>query len=41
MGNLFRCGLQIAIYCGVEEELEAKTNESYENMKAEGWIELG
>jgi hypothetical protein len=39
--DLFRCGLQIAIHYGVEQELEAKINESYEKMKAEGLIELG
>lgn len=39
--DLFRCGLQIAIYYGVEKELEAKINESYEKMKAQGLIELG
>ncbi|HET9914628.1 MAG TPA: hypothetical protein VFQ13_22225 [Anaerolineales bacterium] len=28
--DLFRFGLQVAIYYGVEQELEAKINESYE-----------
>lgn len=39
--DLFRCGLQIAIYYGIEKELESKINESYKKMKAEGLIELG
>ncbi len=39
--DLLRCGLQVAIYYGVESELGGKINESHEKMKAEGLIELG
>lgn len=35
--DLMRCGLQIAIYYGLE--LENKINESYTKMKTEGLIE--
>jgi len=37
--DLIRCGLQIAIYYGLEHELENKINESYTKMKADGLIE--
>jgi len=36
--DLLRCALQIAIYYGIEEEIETKINESYEKMKKEGLI---
>jgi NTP pyrophosphatase (non-canonical NTP hydrolase) len=36
--DLLRCGLQIAIYYGVQKELDTKINEAYEIMKAEGLI---
>lgn len=36
--DLLRCTLQIAIYYGVEEELEMKINEAYERMQAEGLV---
>lgn len=36
--DLLRCGLQIAIYYGIQKELEITINESYEKMKAEGLI---
>jgi NTP pyrophosphatase (non-canonical NTP hydrolase) len=34
--DLLRCGLQIAIYYGIQKELETKIHESYEKMKTEG-----
>jgi NTP pyrophosphatase (non-canonical NTP hydrolase) len=37
--DLLRCGLQIAIYYGVEKELEATISESYERMKLAGLFE--
>ena len=37
--DLLRCTLQIAIYYGVEAELENKINDSYEKMKIEGSIQ--
>jgi NTP pyrophosphatase (non-canonical NTP hydrolase) len=36
--DLLRCTLQMAIFCGVEDELEQKINDSYEQMRAEGLI---
>ena len=36
--DLLRCTLQIAIYYGVEDELENKINGSYEKMRTEGLI---
>ena len=36
--DLLRCALQIAIYYGIESELETKINVSYEKMKEEGLI---
>jgi NTP pyrophosphatase (non-canonical NTP hydrolase) len=36
--DLIRCGLQVAIYYGLEGELETRINESYEKMKSEGLI---
>lgn len=36
--DLLRCTLQVAIYYGIEEELEAKINESYRKMQAEGLV---
>jgi NTP pyrophosphatase (non-canonical NTP hydrolase) len=37
--DVLRCGLQVAIYYSIGEELEARINDSYEKMKAEGFIE--
>jgi NTP pyrophosphatase (non-canonical NTP hydrolase) len=37
--DLLRCGLQVAIYYGIEQELERRINESYEKMKLEGLVE--
>jgi NTP pyrophosphatase (non-canonical NTP hydrolase) len=37
--DVLRCALQIATYYGIEVELEASINRSYEQMKAEGLIE--
>lgn len=36
--DLLRCGLQVAIYYGLERELEEKINESHEKMRLEGLI---
>ena len=36
--DVLRCALQIAVYYGIEAELEASINHSYEKMKAEGLI---
>jgi len=36
--DLLRCSLQIAIYYGIEDDLEKKINESYEKMENEGLI---
>lgn len=36
--DLLRCGLQVAIYYGLEQELEKRIDESFEKMKAEGLI---
>ena len=38
--DLMRCALQIAIYYGIEDELEQKINASYEKMKDEGLIRV-
>ncbi len=38
--DLLRCSLQVAIYYGIERELEAKIDESYKKMREEGLIEL-
>jgi len=37
--DLLRCALQVSIYYGIEEELERKTNESYEKMREDGSIQ--
>lgn len=37
--DLLRCGLQVALYYGLEGELENQINKSYEKMRAEGLIE--
>jgi NTP pyrophosphatase (non-canonical NTP hydrolase) len=37
--DVLRCGLQIAIYYGIEADLEARIHESYEKMRAEGLID--
>jgi NTP pyrophosphatase (non-canonical NTP hydrolase) len=37
--DVLRCSLQFAIYYGVEKELEAKIQASYETMKAQGFIQ--
>ena len=37
--DVLRCSLQVAIYYGIERDLETKINDSYELMKAEGIIE--
>jgi hypothetical protein len=37
--DLLRCTLQIAIYYGIEEELETRINEAYVKMQSEGLIE--
>ena len=36
--NVLRCALQIATYYGIEAELEAAINTSYQRMKTEGLI---
>lgn len=36
--DILRCGLQIAIHYGIEQELELTINASYEKMKLEGLI---
>jgi NTP pyrophosphatase (non-canonical NTP hydrolase) len=36
--DVLRCGLQVAIYYGIEQELESKINDSYDKMKQEGLI---
>lgn len=36
--DLMRCALQIAIYYGIEDELEGKINASYAKMKEQGLI---
>ena len=36
--DVLRCGLQVAIYYGIEKELETKIVDSYEKMKAEGLL---
>ena len=36
--DLLRCSPQIAIYYGIEDDLENKINESYETMQNEGLI---
>ena len=33
--DVLRCSLQVAIYYGIEKELEARIKESYETMKAD------
>ena len=38
--DLLRCGLQIAIYYGIEEDLETTIEGSYEKMRAEGLIDI-
>jgi NTP pyrophosphatase (non-canonical NTP hydrolase) len=37
--DILRCGLQVTIYYGIEEELETNISESYEKMKMEGLID--
>ncbi|MGB8984597.1 MAG: hypothetical protein WCC12_22210 [Anaerolineales bacterium] len=37
--DLLICGLRIAVYYGVEQELAAGIHQSYERLQAEGWIE--
>ncbi|HSO12436.1 MAG TPA: hypothetical protein VLT51_08675 [Anaerolineales bacterium] len=37
--DLLRSTLQIAIYYGIEDDLERKINDSYEKMKNEGLIQ--
>lgn len=37
--DVIRCALQVALYYGAEEELEATFNESYMRLKSEGHIE--
>ena len=37
--DVLRCSLQVAIYYGVEKELETTIHASYEEMKAEGILE--
>jgi NTP pyrophosphatase (non-canonical NTP hydrolase) len=37
--DVLRCGLQVAIYYGVERELETTIHDSYEKMRAEGIIQ--
>jgi NTP pyrophosphatase (non-canonical NTP hydrolase) len=37
--DVLRCALRLATYYGIEAELEASINRSYEQMKAEGLIE--
>lgn len=37
--DVLRCGLQVAIHYGMETELEAMINASYEDMKAAGIID--
>ena len=37
--DLLRCALQVAIYYGIERELETTIQDSYQKMKAEGMIE--
>jgi len=39
MMDLLRCGLQVAVYYGLEHELESQINEAYEKMRVEGLIE--
>jgi NTP pyrophosphatase (non-canonical NTP hydrolase) len=36
--DVLRCALRIATYYGVEAELEAALNISYQRMKTEGWL---
>lgn len=36
--DVLRCGLQVAIYYGLEQELEKKIDESFDTMKSEGLI---
>ena len=36
--DLLRCALQIAIFYGIEDELEGKINDSFEKMKTDGLI---
>lgn len=37
--DVLRCGLQVAIFYGIENELDARIIDSYEKMMTEGWIE--
>ena len=37
--DLLRCGLQVAIYYRLENELEGKIMESYAKMKTEGLVD--
>jgi NTP pyrophosphatase (non-canonical NTP hydrolase) len=36
--DVLRCGVQVAIYYGIEKELEDKINDAYKKMNAEGLI---
>jgi NTP pyrophosphatase (non-canonical NTP hydrolase) len=36
--DVLRCGLQVAIYYGIEKELAATIDESYRKMQAEGLV---
>jgi NTP pyrophosphatase (non-canonical NTP hydrolase) len=37
--DVLRCALQIAQYYGIEQELEVSIENSYQRLKAEGFIE--
>jgi NTP pyrophosphatase (non-canonical NTP hydrolase) len=39
--DVLRCTLQVAVYYGVEAEVEAALNESYRRLELEGHIEEG
>jgi NTP pyrophosphatase (non-canonical NTP hydrolase) len=36
--DVLLCGLRVALYYGVEQELESGIDKAYEKMRAEGWI---
>lgn len=37
--DVLRCALQVAQYYGIEKELQASIEQSYQRLKAEGFIE--
>lgn len=36
--DVIRCAMQVALYYGIENELEASIEKSYENLKKQGFI---